>query len=559
MSLKVQKVDVESQSGKSRQRDSGGVAKTSRRVLPEAAAQAPQFDLVVVGYGAAGAVAAIEAARAGVRVLLIEKMPDPGGISILSAGGIRICEDVESGFRYLQHTCGGRTPDAVLRALAEGMAEMPDYLRELARINGARVKVAPAAGNYPFPGCDALGYAEIEAIPGFGEPGGTEAEGYLAARPLRPGCFLFKVLVDQVDHHVSAGLIEVWLSTRVERLLQGHGGAIVGIDARRESGISVRVHARRGVILACGGFEADENMKQQYLVSAPVLAGSFRGNTGDGIRMAQAVGADLWHMWHYHGPYGMRHPDPGFPFGLYVKLLPMWTPERLTRPLPKMAWIIVDQNARRYVDEYPPYLSDTGVRQFDHYDPQAGRHSRLPSYLIFDEAGRKLYPLGRSITNDRDAYYEWSTDNLKEVENGILVRAETLTGLAEKLGLNADALTATVRRWNGDVAAGTDHEFGRRPESMLALLSPPFYAARLWPVVINTQGGPVHDVRQRVLDPFGVPVPRLYAAGELGSVFGHVYMAGGNLAECFVGGRNAARWAVQESPLEVGGAGFDTR
>ncbi|WP_415273508.1 hypothetical protein, partial [Bacillus siamensis] len=87
----------------------------------------------------------------------------------------------------------------------------------------------------------------------------------------------------------------------------------------------------------------------------PVLPGSFRGNTGDGIRMAQAAGAALWHMWHHHGPYGIRHPDPSYPFGIYAKILPMWTPERETKLLPKMAWIVVDQRGRRYVNEYPPY------------------------------------------------------------------------------------------------------------------------------------------------------------------------------------------------------------
>jgi succinate dehydrogenase/fumarate reductase flavoprotein subunit len=515
--------------------------------MPDAAEQTPLFDIVIVGYGAAGAVAAIEAARAGARVLLIEKMRDPGGISILSAGGVRICHDAEAGFQYLRHTCGGRTPDDVLRALARGMTEVPDYLRDLARIDGARVKVAPAAGNYPFPGCDALGYAEIEAIPGFGEPGGPQQNGYLSARPLRPGCFLFKVLADQIDHHVAAGRIEVRLSTRVERLVQGPGREVLGVFCRTNDGPPERVLSRCGVILTCGGFEADEAMKRQFLVSTPVLPGSFLGNTGDGIRMAQAAGADLWHMWHYHGPYGMRHPDPDFPLALYAKLLPMWTPERETRPLPKMAWIIVDQHARRYVDEYPPYLSDTGVRQFDHYDPQVGRHPRLPSFLIFDEAGRKLYPMGRSITNDPSAHYEWSADNLKEVENGILVRADSIEALALELGLDPGALTATVERWNAAAAAGVDREFGRRPETMHALQTPPFYAARLWPVVINTQGGPVHDARQRVLDPYGQPLPGLYAAGELGSVFGHVYMAGGNLAECFVGGRIAARTALEEA------------
>ena len=517
----------------------------------------PCFDLVVVGYGAAGAVAAIEAARAGARVLLVEKMADPGGISILSAGGIRVCDDVEEGFRYLRHTCGGRTPDDVLRALAEGMAEVPDYLRDLGAINDARIKVAPAVGNYPFPGCDSLGYAEVESVPGFGEAGGPQGGGYLSARPLRPGCYLFKVLADQVDHQVAASRIEVWLSTTVERLIQASCGEIRGVTLHREGCASMSVRARHGVILTCGGFEGDDAMKQQYLISTPVLNGSFRGNTGDGIRMAQAAGADLWHMWHYHGPYGMRHPDPDYPFGIYVKLLPMWTPEREVRVIAKMAWIIVDQSARRYVDEYPPYLSDTGVRQFDHYDPKAARHTRLPSFLIFDEKGRKCYSMGRSITNDPSAYYEWSADNLKELQNGLLVRGETLEALAGELGLDAEALAATVARWNADVKGGCDGEFGRQQASMLPLATPPFYAARLWPVVINTQGGPVHDARQRVLDPFGDPVRRLYAAGELGSVFGHVYMAGGNLAECFVGGRNAARWALDESPLVFGEAGAE--
>ncbi|AKC70773.1 FAD-dependent oxidoreductase [Pandoraea oxalativorans] len=497
------------------------------------------YDVVVVGYGAAGAVAAIEAADAGARVLLIEKMPDPGGISILSAGGVRVCDDADAAFAYLQHTCGGRTPDDVLRALAVGMTEVPDYLRELARTNDAVVRVDAALGNYPFPGCDSLAYADIESIPGFGDPAG-----YLAARPFRPGCLLFKLLLDNVEARSAQGRIDVWLSTRVERLEQGERREVLGVRVRRGDE-SLRVRAQRAVVLACGGFEADEEMKRQFFVSTPVLPGSFRGNTGDGIRMAQAAGAALWHMWHHHGPYGIRHPDPSYPFGIYAKILPMWTPERETKPLPKMAWIVVDQRGRRYVNEYPPYISDTGVRQFDHYDPSAYRHDRLPSYLIFDEAGRRMYPMGRSITNDREAWYEWSSDNLKEVENGLLQKADTLDALAEKLGIDAAGLARTVREWNAGCEAGHDDAFGRRPETMTPLTEGPFYAASLWPVVINTQGGPVHDAAQRVLDPFGEPIAGLYAAGELGSVFGHIYMAGGNLAECIVGGRIAGRNAAR--------------
>ncbi|AKM33121.1 fumarate reductase [Pandoraea faecigallinarum] len=497
-----------------------------------------QYDVIVVGYGAAGAVAAIEAADAGARVLLVEKMPDPGGISILSAGGVRVCDDADAAFAYLQHTCGARTPDDVLRALAVGMTQVPDYLREMARINGAVVRVEAASGNYPFPGCDALAYADIEAIPGFGDPAG-----YLAARPFRPGCLLFKLLLDNVEARRAAGRLDVWLSTSVERLVQNAQREVQGVRLCR-AGESLHVRAHRAVVLACGGFEADEEMKRQFFVSTPVLPGSFRGNTGDGVRMAQAAGAALWHMWHHHGPYGIRHPDPAYPFGIYAKILPMWTPERETKPLPKMAWIIVDQRARRYVNEYPPYISDTGVRQFDHYDPNTYRHDRLPSFLIFDEAGRRMYPMGRSITNDREAWYEWSSDNLKEVENGLLQKADTLEALAGKLGIDAHELVRTVSQWNAACDAGHDDAFGRRPETMAPLREGPFYAASLWPVVINTQGGPVHDAEQRVLDPFGEPIAGLYAAGELGSVFGHIYMAGGNLAECIVGGRIAGRNAA---------------
>jgi succinate dehydrogenase/fumarate reductase flavoprotein subunit len=492
-------------------------------------------DVLVVGYGAAGAVAAIEAARGGARVLLVEKMLDPGGISILSAGGVRAATDADSAFDYLVATCGGRTDSTVLRALAEGMVIVPDYLRTLAQADDAVIRVDAALGNYPFPGFDCLAYAEVQSIPGFDETGE-----YLAARPFRPGCKLFKMLADNVTREAG---IAVWLETQVTRLLRHPDGAIAGATARR-AGRAVTIRASQAVILTCGGFEADPAMQRQYLVSDQVVPGSFRGNTGDGVRMAQQVGADLWHMWHYHGPYGFRHSDPDYPFGIYTKLLPMWTPEHVDRPLPRMAWIIVDQNARRYTNEYPPYVSDTGVRQFDHFEPQQYRHSRLPSVLVFDEVARKLYPMGRSITNDRHAHYAWSQDNLAEVDNGILQRADSLPALAVLLGIDPDALDATVARWNALCAAGADTDFGRRPETMVPIATPPFYAGRLWPVVINTQGGPVHDAQQRVLDPFGEPIEGLYAAGELGSVFGHVYMAGGNLAECIVGGRNAARSAV---------------
>jgi len=100
---------------------------------------------------------------------------------------------------------------------------------------------------------------------------------------------------------------------------------------------------------------------------------------------------------------------------------------------------------------------------------------------------------------------------------------------------------------------------GRPPSSMLKIATPPYYCSEVWRVCSNTHGGPVHDAEQRVLNAFGEPIPRLFAAGELGGVFGHLYMSGGNLAECFVGGwtagRNAARlpaWTSMQADLPPG-------
>ena len=149
---------------------------------------------------------------------------------------------------------------------------------------------------------------------------------------------------------------------------------------------------------------------------------------------------------------------------------------------------------------------------------------------------------GKPAHNDPQARAEWSPDNTAEIASGIMQRAETLVELAALLGAPVEA---SIARWNEQCAAGCDDDFGRPPGSMLPLATPPFYVGKVWQLVSNTQGGPVHDAGQRVLDPFGRAVPGLYAAGELGSAFGHLYMSGGNLAECFIGGeiagRNAAR------------------
>ena len=196
------------------------------------------------------------------------------------------------------------------------------------------------------------------------------------------------------------------------------------------------------------------------------------------------------------------------------------------------------------MSEYQPYTQDTGVRQLQYFDAVTQSFPRNPSFLICDEDGRKMYPLGKATSNDEGIRYEWSDDNLKEVGLGILKRADTIAELAVALGINAQEFEKSIARWNTLCEKGRDQDFERPAGSMATIRTPPFYGAAVRPTLSNTQGGPVHDAEQRVIDVYGKPIPRLYSAGELGSSFGHLYLSGGNIAECIVSGRIAGRNAA---------------
>ncbi len=512
------------------------------------------FDVIVVGFGLAGAIAALNAHEAGAKTLLIEKSSVPGGLSICSYGAVRSARDPELAFQYLKATNDGRTPDEVLRALATGMCDIERYVRELGRINSAVIansieenEMRAKAGdpyrrqiraNYPLPGTDTFYHTTVMDIPGT-----DLARLYPWANGAPGGPKLFRIL----HEHLLKHSIDIRLATPALQLIAeplANGGREVRGVRIASNGVERNIETRRAVILSCGGFEGNADMKAQFLEGKPVLNAAAQMNNGDGIRMAQHLGAALWHMWHVHGAYGFRHSDPSYPYAIRLKRFPDWFPGEADQARLKMAWILVDSSGKRFMSEYQPYTQDTAVRTLQYFDPVTQSFPRNPACMICDEAGRRMYPLGKATSNDEGIMYHWSDDNLKEVESGILKRANTLAELAGLLGIDAAALEQSVTRWNALCAKGSDDDFSRPGGSMTPIRTAPFYGAPVWATMSNTQGGPVHDAEQRIIDVYGQPIPRLYAAGELGSSFGHLYLSGGNIAECVVTGRIAGKNAA---------------
>lgn len=511
-----------------------------------------ECDVVVVGYGYAGGISAIEAAKNGAKVLLIEKASVPGGISICSYGALRCANDRQLAFDYLKQTNAGRTPDDVIRALADGMCEMEGYVRELAAASGADVSSTEEYGkgaNYPLRGANAFYHTNI-SLPNF-----DARKTYPWANGAPGGPVTFKVVEDNLARH--AHNIEIRMETEALRLISRDAGAsqeVIGVTVRSKNRGTQRIKARRGVILCTGGFEGNKELREQFLEGLPIAPCCGASNTGDGIRMAQDVGAKLWHMWHFHGCYGFTYPDPKYPYLVRVKRLPDWTPGRESEAKVKMAWILLDRTGKRYMNEYQPYTQDTTQRPMQYFDPATQSYPRNPSFLICDENGRKMYPLGRPTSNDRSVRVDWSEDNMKEVELGILKRADSIAELARMLGVDAAAAERSIARWNAQCDKAADEDHGRPGGTMAHIDTPPYYGAPVGCILSNTQGGPAHNGKQEIIDSFGDPIPRLYAAGEMGSSFGHLYLSGSNITECFVNGRIAGRNVMAQPPWTAGQA-----
>ena len=174
----------------------------------------------------------------------------------------------------------------------------------------------------------------------------------------------------------------------------------------------IAIKARRAVVLACGGFEANAEMQRQFWQEKPVLNAAYMGNTGDGILMAQEVGAALWHMWHYHGVYGFKHPDPELSFRYPAKTAAGLDSGRSGAPGRQSA---LDHHRscgpplhERIPTLHPGYdVARHGASWIGH----SMSYLRIPSYMIMDEPGRGAYPIVSPTFNDRRFKFAWSEDD----------------------------------------------------------------------------------------------------------------------------------------------------
>lgn len=470
-------------------------------------------DVVVAGFGGAGASAAIAAHDAGADVLVIEKAAAGGGATAASGGSLRGLSDFEGAVRHLQLLAGEATPRELFETYVHNLPGAIEWLRE---IGAEIVKLSDPALMTKFPPILASPFPMLPGTETMGErlrvKGGSPGE--------MGGVSLWRVL----ERAVEARKIRVRYSTAADRLIQGPDRGVTGLEAHDAEG-KIVVHARRGVVLTTGGFSHDAAMVLDSIGVALPAFGSPDGATGDGVRMAAAAGAALWHMSAIAVMYGYRIPGYRSAFR-----------HAMSNP----GYIYVDRRASRFIDETGTDFHSMPMAAFA-FDPLLPGFPRIPSYAIFDEQTRLAGPVvNLSLTHDGKA--GWSSDNSREVAAGWIQQGRDAAELAARLGLPAPALVETLREFNAGCAQGSD-AYGRAPKFMRPL-EPPFYGIAIWPTLANTQGGPRRSTRSEVLDPFGRPIAGLFSAGELGSIWSQLYPGAGNLGEALVYGRIAGTSAA---------------
>lgn len=482
-----------------------------------------EADIVVVGFGGAGAAAAITARRLGASVIVLEKQHAARHTpsTRMSGGLVMGVNEPAAAATYLDDCADGMIPVELSQAWAQRALGLIDWLHSidpalnLSRIGGAE---------HP----EVEGSAAIDVY----QPGGARAR-------LDPNGKAGPFLFEKIGMATIASGAEIFWETPARRLIRSDTDqSIIGVEAQTASG-TVRIRARHGVILSCGGYLHDEAMKRNYLRAYPMYFYGNPGNSGDGIRMAQEVGADLWHMNQMIGrAVGNFTLEDGTDLSFMIFISPP-------------GYVITDRYGKRFADESSQAnLLHGFYYRLIEYDPEKGIYPRNPSYWFFDESRRKAGPLTLPFVGaPAVGLYDWSADNAREIEQGWIFRGNSIAEAAAAAGIDdAASAQASVDAYNACCNSGTADPFGRPAETMVPVSTGPYYCVKLYPGGSNTTGGPRRNQHAQVLNTYGEPIKGLFAAGELGQATGMQYPAdGSNLSEGFCFGQIAAESALRLS------------
>lgn len=463
------------------------------------------YDVVVVGSGAAGLSAALTATEAGASVLLVEGQESLGGSSALSGGII-----MAAGTAIQKKAGIEDTPEALFHEymLFNQYKVDPRLAKRLAYGSAPAVEWLQSLGVEYH---DSLAYAAEERYP-------------RSHVPKMAGFGVIDVLTSTAKNHAA---IDIALGRRINRLIVKEG---------RVEGVAVDddVVSASAVVIATGGFGANPAMWPEHLpsVSAAGPAAWYigaPGAQGDAFGLgaqvdAQVVGHDR----------SLTLPTPDFYSNLEV-YFPGWL-------------VMVDRAGNRQVDESTSYavmqlrhkLYGPLCVVFDHDAKEAFQPGTPPAY-------KQVFPGMEGLALPSN----WTADVVDQmVGTGKVKKATSLDDLARLLGVSAAGLRGTVERYNGFVEDGEDADFFKDKKFLKKIEAPPFYGAELrLGILCLTSKGLRIDADARVLNRAGTPVPGLYAAGECtGGVLGDVYMGSGNsYANCVVFGRTAGKTAAHEA------------
>lgn len=529
------------------------------------------YDVIVVGAGAAGLSAAITAAASGLKTVIIEKSPYWGGSTSRSGGGVWIPNNsvlkrdgvpdtTDKAREYVHAIIGEHASPERIDAYLDRGPEALDFLMKNAPLDLEWVK--NYSDYYPEAPGGRLGGRSVEPRPFDARALGDDLE---TLHPQYTKAPLNMVVLQSDYRWLNTGLRHwrgparmakvgtrfFWARSRGKKLiamgaalaaelllgvrklgvplrlntgltdLLTEDGRVVGVKAESE-GTPIEIRARHGVILACGGFEHNAEMRRKYQ-REPIGSEWTTGapsNTGDGINAGLKIGAavslmdDAW--------WGPTIPLPRGPwFALSERSVP--------------GTFIVNERGERFMNESLPYVEAVHQMYGGDYGQGAGPGENVPSWLIFDQTCRNRY-LFAGINARQPLPKKW-------FESGVVVRADTIRELADKIGVPADNLGATTERFNGFARSGIDADFHRgesgydhyygditnKPNPSLgALTKGPYYAVKMVPGDLGTKGGIDTDAAGRALRADGSVIDGLYAAGNTSApVMGHTYAGPG--------------------------------